>query len=46
MGIILKNKKIIHSSGKVRIDLMDETGIYNSESKKYSHRLKLIKRFI
>ncbi len=46
VGIILLNKKIIHSSGKVRIDLIDEIGIYNSESKKYSHKLKLIKRVI
>ncbi len=46
VGIILPNKKIIHSSGKVRIDVINETGIYNSESKKHSHKLKLIKRVI
>ena len=46
VGIILKNQRIIHSSGKVRIDLIDETGIYNSKTEKHSHKLKLIKRFI
>ena len=46
VGIILNNKKIIHSSGKVQIDLIDEVGIYNYNSKKYSHKLKLIKRVI
>jgi len=46
VGIILKHQRIIHSSGKVRIDLIDETGIYNSKTEKHSHKLKLIKRFI
>ena len=45
VGIILNNQKIIHSSGKVRIDSIDEKGIYNAEIKKHSHKLKVIKRF-
>ncbi len=44
VGIILKDQRIIHSSGKVRIDKIDHFGIYNSELKKYSHQLKVIKR--
>ena len=44
VGIILHKNKIIHSSGKVRIDQLDNKGILNSENKKYSHKLKLIKR--
>ena len=44
VGIILPKNKIIHSSGKVRIDKLDNKGIFNSENKKYSHKLKLIKR--
>jgi cell wall-associated NlpC family hydrolase len=35
--------KIIHASGKVRIDKLDHQGIYNEEMKKYSHRLRVIK---
>ncbi len=46
VGILLSNKKIIHSSGKVRIDQFDSAGIYNYKTKKYTHKLKLIKRFI
>ena len=46
VGIILGNEKIIHSSGKVRIDKLDHHGIYNAEMKKYSHRLRVIKRFM
>ncbi len=38
--------KIIHASGKVRIDKLDHHGIYNEELKKYSHRLRVVKRFL
>lgn len=44
VGIILKDNKIIHASGKVRIDKLDHFGIHNTEQKKYSHSLKIIKR--
>lgn len=45
-GIILPNKKIIHASGRVRIDTIDHYGIFNEESKTYSHQLRLIKRIL
>jgi len=45
VGILLENNNIIHSSGKVRIDLIDHQGIYNQETKSYSHNLRLIKTF-
>tara|TARA_B100000965_G_scaffold361979_1_gene343710 strand:- start:285 stop:1025 length:741 start_codon:yes stop_codon:yes gene_type:complete len=44
VGIILKNNKIIHASGKVRIDYIDKYGIYDNEKDSYSHKLKVIKR--
>jgi len=44
VGIILKDNRIIHASGKVRIDKLDHFGIYNIEQKKYSHSLKILKR--
>ena len=43
-GIVLSGGKIIHCSGKVRIDSLDHHGIFNNETRKYSHRLRLIKR--
>ena len=46
VGIILKNNNIIHASGKVRIDKIDNTGIYNKKAGNYTHKLKLIKRII
>lgn len=45
-GMLLGNNKIIHASGRVRIDSIDHHGIYNTEQKKYSHNLRLIKRII
>lgn len=46
VGIILQNQKIIHAHGKVRIDPLDSTGIFNTDSQKYSHKLRFIKRII
>lgn len=46
VGMVLDNNKIIHASGKVRIDKLDHQGIYNVDTKRYSHRLRLIKKII
>lgn len=53
VGIVLhsqikssSNFQIIHASGKVHIDNLDHHGIYNEEMKKYSHRLRVIKRYV
>jgi len=45
VGVVLKDNKIIHSAGKVRVDKFDHYGIYNTGTKKYSHRLRIIKRY-
>jgi len=44
VGIILKDNYIIHVHGKVRIDRIDHTGIFNAEEKIYSHQLRVIKK--
>lgn len=44
VGIILKDNYIIHSHGKVRIDRIDHTGIFNVQEKNYSHKLRVIKK--
>lgn len=46
VGIILPENLIIHAFGMVRIDKLDHYGIYNSDIKKYSHKLRLIKRVL
>ena len=44
VGILLSNNKIIHASGKVRIDTLDQTGIFNKETNRHTHVLSVIKR--
>jgi len=44
VGMLIEPGKIIHSSGSVRIDNIDNRGIYNQKSGKYTHSLKVIKR--
>ena len=44
VGILLSNNKIIHASGKVRIDSIDKTGIFNEELNQYTHHLNIIKK--
>ncbi|MES2681043.1 MAG: C40 family peptidase [Bacteroidota bacterium] len=46
VGILLNNHQIIHASGSVRIDRFDHYGIYNGDTKKYSHTLRVIKRVL
>lgn len=46
VGMLLSDSRIIHASGKVRIDKLDHEGIYNEDSKSYSHKLRIIKRII
>jgi len=43
-GILLSTNTIIHASGNVRIDIVDQRGIYCVEREEYSHKLKAIKR--
>ncbi|MFW2376696.1 MAG: hydrolase Nlp/P60, partial [Cellulophaga baltica] len=35
---------IIHVSGTVRIDRIDHTGIFNTDTKTYTHKLRVIKK--
>lgn len=44
VGLLLSNGRIIHASGKVRIDRIDEKGVFNEELQEYTHKLKSIRR--
>jgi len=46
VGIIMKDNYIIHAHGKVRVDRLDHTGIFNNERRLYTHKLRVIKRVI
>lgn len=45
VGIMLDNSRIIHASGRVRVDPIDTQGIFNKELNKYTHKLRIVKRF-
>ena len=44
VGIIMGDEQIIHCSGQVRIDFLDQTGIFNKEKNEHTHRLQVIQR--
>ncbi len=44
VGIILEDNYIIHAYGNVRIDRIDHTGIYNIDTKRHTHKLRVIKK--
>jgi cell wall-associated NlpC family hydrolase len=45
VGILLSKNKIIHASGRVKIDKLDDQGIWSEELASYSHSLFVIKRY-
>jgi hypothetical protein len=44
VGLMLDKQTIIHASGRVRVDSIDNFGIMNMEENHYSHKLRIIKR--
>lgn len=44
VGIVMGNEQIIHCSGQVRIDYLDQTGIFNKERNEHTHHLQAVKR--
>ena len=46
VGIILMDYHIIHAYGKVRIDTLDHSGIFNHDLQKHTHKLRVIKKII
>ena len=46
VGLMIGNAQVIHASGRVRIDLIDDQGIFNRELNRYTHQLRVIKRFV
>lgn len=46
VGIIMNDYNIIHAHGKVRIDKLDHSGIYNVDTHQHTHKLRVIKRLV
>lgn len=44
VGIAIDKDRIIHCSGRVKVEKLDETGIFNAEQGNYSHHLVTIRR--
>lgn len=45
VGIMIDAETIIHASAHIRIDKMDSQGILNAELNKYTHHLRIVKRY-
>jgi hypothetical protein len=46
VGILIDRQKILHCSGRVRNDLIDQQGIFHNDLHEYTHKLKMIRRVI
>lgn len=46
VGIIMQDNYIIHAHGKVRIDRIDHSGIFNVDTNRYTHKLRVIKKIV
>ncbi|NML21098.1 C40 family peptidase [Pseudoflavitalea sp. G-6-1-2] len=45
VGIMLNDHEIIHASGKVRIDKIDNAGIINVDTGLRTHKLRMVRRY-
>ncbi|PKP25552.1 MAG: hydrolase Nlp/P60 [Bacteroidetes bacterium HGW-Bacteroidetes-2] len=46
VGVIMNDNHIIHAHGRVRIDKLDHSGIFNIDTGKHSHKLRVIKKIV
>jgi len=46
VGLLDGEGRIIHSSGQVRVDSVDEKGIFNADLNRYTHELCAIRRYV
>jgi len=44
VGIIIDSERIVHCSGRVKVEKLDSNGIFNAETGDYSHHLVSIRR--
>ena len=46
VGMVLDDGYIIHAHGWVRIDRLDHQGIYNEDSRRYTHNFRVLRRML
>jgi len=44
VGLLLQDNHILHAHGQVRIDSLDQSGIFNRQRKTHTHKLRVIKK--
>ena len=44
VGIAIDSDRVIHCSGRVKVEKLDETGIFSAEQGAYTHHLAAIRR--
>jgi cell wall-associated NlpC family hydrolase len=44
VGIVIDPERVIHCSGRVKVEKLDSQGIFNAETGEYSHHLTQIRR--
>jgi cell wall-associated NlpC family hydrolase len=45
VGMMLNAQTIVHASGRVRIDSIDNMGIISSDTGERTHQLRILKRY-
>ena len=45
VGIVIDSERVIHCSGRVKVEKLDETGIFSAEKGEYTHHLVAICRY-
>lgn len=46
VGILLEDQRILHASGRVRIDTLDHFGIFDQSKERYTHTLRIIRSLL
>lgn len=46
VGLMMNDNYIIHADGKVRLDRIDHSGIYNADLRRHTHKLRVIKKML
>ena len=45
VGIVIDSERVIHCSGRVKVEKLDESGIFSAERGEYTHHLVAIRRY-
>lgn len=45
VGIVVDSERVIHCSGRVKVEKLDESGIFSAERGEYTHHLVAIRRY-